>query len=99
MARYAPVKNENKMMTDALNFGKYLTENNHGQNEMLLDFVHEYGLLGIMSDIAGSDIRRNERVIDRDNIFTESDTANKNNGNSCFQPFPFLFQLTSLSRL
>ena len=69
---YDPIKSENKMMTDALNLGKYLTDNDLGQNEMVLDFVHEYGLLGIMPDIAGSDIGRNERVIVRDNIFTES---------------------------
>ena len=53
---YDPIKSENKMMTDALNLGKYLTDNDLGQNEMVLDFVHEYGLLGIMPDIAGSDI-------------------------------------------
>ena len=69
---YDPIKSENEMMTDALNLGKYLTENDLGQNQMVLDFVHKYGLLGIMPDIAGSDIGKNERVIVRDNIFTES---------------------------
>ncbi|MBR1432089.1 hypothetical protein [Ruminococcus sp.] len=75
---YDPIKNENNMMTDALNLGKYLTENDLGQNEMVLDFVHEYGLLGIMPDIAGSDIGRNERVIVCDNIFVESGTVEVN---------------------
>ena len=69
---YDPIKSEYSMMTDALNLGKYLTENDLGQNEMVLDFVHKYGLLGIMPDIAGSDIGKNDRVIVRDNIFTES---------------------------
>ena len=69
---YDPIKIENNMITDALNLGKYLTENDLCQNEMVLDFVHKYGLLGIMPDIAGSDIGKNERVIVRDNIFTDS---------------------------
>ncbi len=68
---YNPINSENEMMTDALNLGKYLAENDLGQNEMVLDFIHKYGLLGIMPDIAGSDIGKNERVIVRDNIFTD----------------------------
>lgn len=44
---YDPIKSENEMMTDALNLGKYLTENDLGQNEMVLDFVHKYVPLSI----------------------------------------------------
>ena len=44
---YDQIKSENSMMTDALDLGKYLTENNLGQKEMMLDFIHKYGLLGI----------------------------------------------------
>ena len=75
---YDPINSENEMMTDALNLGKYLTENDLGQNEMVLDFIHEYGLLGIMPDIAGSDIGKNERLIVRDNIFTDSGIVDVN---------------------
>ena len=32
---YDPIKSENEMMTDALNLGRYLTENDLGQNEMV----------------------------------------------------------------
>ena len=83
---YDPIKSENSMMTDALNLGKYLTENDLGQNEMVLDFVHKYGLLGIMPDIAGSDIGKNERGIVRDNIFTESGIVDVNEFAKTFFP-------------
>ncbi len=83
---YDPIKSENNMMINALNLGEYLNENNLGQNEMVLDFVHEYGLLGIMPDIAGSDIGRNERVIVRDNIFTESEIVEVNEFAKTFFP-------------
>ena len=36
---YDPINSENEMMIDALNLGKYLMENELGQNEMVLDFV------------------------------------------------------------
>lgn len=36
---YDLINSENEMMIDALNLGKYLTENDLAQNEMMLDFV------------------------------------------------------------
>lgn len=83
---YDPINSENEMMTDALNLGKYLTENDLGQNGMVLDFVHKYGLLGIMPDISGSDIGRNERVIVRGNIFTDSGIVDVNEFVKTFFP-------------
>lgn len=83
---YDPIKFERNMMSDALNLGKYLTENDLGQNEMVLEFIYEYGLLGIMPDIAGSDIGRNERVIVRDNIFTDGGIVDANKFAKTFFP-------------
>ena len=83
---YDPLKSENGMMTDSLNLSKYLTENDLGQNGMVLDFVHKYGLLGIMPDIAGSDIGKNERLIVRDNIFTDSGIVDVNEFAKTFFP-------------
>ena len=83
---YDPMKDEQTMMTDALNLGKSLTENDLGQNEMVLDFVRKYGLLGIMPDIAGSDICKNERVIVRDNIFIDSGIVDVNEFAKTFFP-------------
>ena len=83
---YDPIKSENSMMTAALNLGKYLTENDLCQNEMVLDFVHKYGMLGIMTDIAGSDIGQNDRVIVRDNIFTDSGIVDVNEFAKTFFP-------------
>lgn len=68
---YDPMKNEQELLNDSLNLGKYLMENELGQNEKILDFVHKYGLLGIMPDIVDSDIGHNERVMIHENIFTQ----------------------------
>lgn len=69
---YNPLENEYGLLSDALNLGRNLTENDTGQKECVLDFVRKYGLLGIMTDITDSDFDSNEQVIIHKNIFTES---------------------------
>ncbi len=72
MYLYNPLENEYELLSDALNLGRNLTENDTGQKECVLDFVRKYGLLGIMTDITDSDLDSNEQVIIHENIFTES---------------------------
>lgn len=68
---YNPLENEYGLLSDALNLGRYLTENDTEQKENVLDFVRKYGLLGIMTDITDSDLDSNQQVIIHENIFTE----------------------------
>lgn len=72
---YNPINEETELLCDALNLGKYLTENNVGHKEQALDFVKKYGLLGIMTDITDSDLDQNEGLIIHENIFTEHGIA------------------------
>lgn len=91
---YNPLENEYGLLNDALNLGRYLTENDTGQKENVLDFVRKYGLLGIMIDITDSDLDRNEQVIIHENIFMESGIVSTSNFTKQF----FLFNEVDILR-
>lgn len=83
---YDPGKDERSLLCDALNLGKFLFENDLGHKENVLDFVHKYGLLGIMTDITDSDLSKYESVIIHENIFTKPGSACSNGFAKLFFP-------------
>ena len=84
---YNPLENEYELLSDALNLGRYLTENNMNHKEYVLDFVQKYGLLGIMTDITDSDLDSNQQVMIHENIFTESGIVSTSDFVKQFFPF------------
>lgn len=83
---YDPGKDERTLLCNALNLGKYLFENDLGHKESVLDFVHKYGLLGIMTDITDSELSSHESVIINENIFTKPGLACSNGIAKIFFP-------------
>ena len=83
---YDPSKDERSLLCDALNLGKYLFENDLGHKESVLDFVHKYVLLGIMTDITDSDLSKYESVIIHEKIFIKPGSACSNGLAKVFFP-------------
>ncbi len=66
---YNVVEIEEELLCDALNLGKYLTEQPLGHTQQIINFVEKYGLLGIMTDLTSPDMDHHEKNVIHENIF------------------------------
>lgn len=69
---YNPIDIENQILCDALNIGRMLEENYDGYDKEVMDFVNQYGLLGLLPDVTETDLDFNEKLVIHENIFFPS---------------------------
>ena len=69
---YNPIDIENQILCDALNIGKLLDENYTGHSKEIMNFVNQYGLLGVLPDLTETDLDFSEQLVIHENIFYPS---------------------------